>query len=238
MNFDILKDRRVLYTAVGGVVALMAGVLIGTGLLGKHAPPPKAPAEPGSLQVQMGKDDPGLDPQKPLRCFVNGQFVGMITLSECARKNGVATGSLDVGLDPSGEVAAAAGDRSVLQPLPSAPAPPPALAAPGEEAASPAAAPDAAAVPAAAAPGVTGACWRYAGDWRRVADDMSLDNCVQALFAGHCERPGAADYGRWNGDTLRLVTGRVERSGDNRSFRTLVKQASGDCSIPRLGSEP
>lgn len=234
MNLDILKDRRVLYTAVGGVVALMAGLLIGMGLLSRHGAAPKAPAEPGSLQVQMGKDDPSLDPKKPLRCFVNGQFVGMVSLPECARKNGVATGSLDVGLDPNGEVAAAS-DTSVLQPLPGAPAPPPVQAAATGEAAAPPAPSDAPVAAAASATGATAACWRYAGDWRRIADDMSLDNCVQALFAGRCERPGGADYGRWNGDTLRLVTGKVERAGDNRSFRTLVKQASGDCSIPRLG---
>ncbi len=81
---------------------------------------------------------------------------------------------------------------------------------------------------------VAAACWRFSGDWRRLPDELTLDACVQALFAGHCERPGAADYGRWSGDTLRLVTGRVERSGDNRTFRTLVKQPTGDCSIPHL----
>ena len=63
---------------------------------------------------------------------------------------------------------------------------------------------------------------------------MTLDACVQALFAGRCERPGGADYGRWNGDTLRLVTGRVERSSDNRTFRTLVTQRQEDCAIQTL----
>jgi hypothetical protein len=57
---------------------------------------------------------------------------------------------------------------------------------------------------------------------------------VLAGFAGRCERPGAADYGRWNGDTLRLVTGRVERAADNRTFHTLVEQWQEECSIPNI----
>ncbi len=48
MNLDILKDRRVLYTAVGGVVALMAGLLIGVVLLSRHGAAPKAPCRDSS----------------------------------------------------------------------------------------------------------------------------------------------------------------------------------------------
>src|SRR5206468_8925951 len=55
-----------------------------------------------------------------LRCFVNGQFVGELPLAVCAQRNGVATGSLDVGLDPSGALAAASNAASSgLTPLPS-----------------------------------------------------------------------------------------------------------------------
>jgi hypothetical protein len=79
------------------------------------------------------------------------------------------------------------------------------------------------------------ACWRFNGvDWRRVNDQISLNDCVQTLFSGRCERPGAASYGRWGEQTLRLVPGKVERSYDNRSFRTLVEQPAGDCRIPNL----
>jgi hypothetical protein len=57
---------------------------------------------------------------------------------------------------------------------------------------------------------------------------------VQTLFAGRCERSGGAAYGRWMQQTLRLVSGRVEVSGDNRSFRPLAEQAS-NCSIAPVG---
>ncbi|MEI9965872.1 MAG: hypothetical protein WDM92_15745 [Caulobacteraceae bacterium] len=235
LDFLNLNDRRVVFAAAGGALALLAGLGVGVGLMARGhdtaAPPPaQSDAGPSSLQVEMGREDPGLDPEKPLRCFVGGQFVGTATLKECAQKNGVATGSLDVGLDPNGQVAATTPGASVLQPLPTAPAPPSeAAAAPDAQAA-----PD---QPAAAVVGEaaeTAGCWRFDGGWRRVGDDMTLDACVQALFAGRCERPGDADYGRWDGDTLRLVTGRVERSPDNRRFQTLVKQPTGDCAIPHI----
>jgi hypothetical protein len=132
---------------------------------------------------------------------------------------------LDVGLDTTGEPAAAGSDApAVLQPLPGAPTPPPqagAAEATGQ------------AAPATAGP--PAACWRYsAGQWSKLGDELTLDACVQALFSGHCEAPGAADYGRWASNTLRLVVGRVELSADNRNFRSLVKQPPGDCSIPHV----
>ena len=68
----------------------------------------------------------------------------------------------------------------------------------------------------------------------KVAGDLDLNGCVQFLFASRCERAGAADYGRWGQQTLRLVTGRVEASGDNQSFHTLAVQAA-NCVIPPLG---
>ncbi len=205
--------------AAGAVVLLVVlGIGIGA-MMRRHKPPAmvdSASDAPHSLQVELGHEDPGLDPQRPLECFVGGQYVGMVTLKQCAQKNGVPPGALDVGVDTSGQLAAASSDASaVLQPLPGAPAPPE-----GGQAAGP--------QPA------TGACWRFAGDWKKLGDDQSLDACVQTLFAGHCEQPGAADYGRWGSDTLRLVVGRVELSTDNRSFHPLVKQSPGDCAIPHL----
>src|SRR5438045_794696 len=83
-------------------------------------------------------------------------------------------------------------------------------------------APAAAAGPGPAATPVS-ACLRYSGGrWRRVSADAGLDACVQSLFAGRCEKPGGASYGRYGGQTLRLVTGRVEVSDDNRTFRQLA----------------
>lgn len=233
MISEMFKDRRVVLAAAGGALALLAGLGIAIGLSARHhaEAPVDTTTAPGELHVEMGKEDTSLDPAKPLRCFVNGVFVGMATLNDCAKRNGVATGSLDVGLDQTGEIAAATGSSAVLQPLP----PPPATVVdtlpptpkPIEQ---PAAAPTPVAVS-----GPVAACWRFNGvDWRKLPDQMTLNDCVQALYAGRCEKPGDADYGRWDGDTLRRVTGRIERSGDNRSFRQLAPQRPGDCAIARI----
>lgn len=220
---DRLSDRRVVLGA-GAALALLAGLGIAAALMsgGKgHDQPP--PASRGGLIIETGRADDGkLDATRPLRCFVAGQFVGDLTLTECAQRNGVATGALDVGVDETGALAAADVAGTVLTPLPpaeAAPAPAP-VAQPSQ--------PSAPVVQAAS--GST--CWRYAGDWRALGE-MSRGACVQALFAGQCERRGAATYGRWGPETLRLVTGRVEVSADNRRFRTLVEQGPG-CSIPPI----
>ncbi len=226
---DFLKDRRSRLALAGGALALVAGIGIAAALIsggkGEKVPPP--PASQGGLVVETGSADDGrLDPARPLRCYVAGQYVGEVTLADCARRNGVATGALDVGVDEAGNLAAADQAGTMLTPLP------PADEAPAEvPAMAPAPAP--AATPATSAP--TGACWRYAdGGWRKQPTDMSLNACVQSLFAGRCERSGGATYGRWMQQTLRLVPGRVEVSGDNRSFRLLASQAD-NCSISPVG---
>ena len=228
----LLADRRVVLAAAGGTAALIGIIGLGIGFAtSRHhglrpAQAAVAAADvPHSLQVEMTHTDPGFDSTKPIRCFANGVFVGMTTLGDCAKRNGLPAGSLDVGLDPSGAIAAVAPGDAGLQPLPDAPSSSP---EPDAVAAAPSAAPLRLAADARA-------CWRYAGDWRRVSDSLSLDECVQALFAGRCEHPGSASYGRWGTDTLRLVTGKVERASDNHTFRTLVSQSStGGCAIPHL----
>lgn len=225
MDLDLerlLKDRRVLLGA-GGALALLAGVGIGLGLLASDDSPDKPPpASRGGLVIEAGRlDDGKLDATRPLRCFVAGQFVGDLTLAQCAERNGVATGALDVGLDETGALAAADVAGTVLTPLP-----PPQVDQPAPPVATPAPQPSA----PVASSGPRAMCWRYSGDWRQVGE-VSRGECVRTLFAGVCERRGGATYGRWGGETLRLVTGRVEISGDNRRFRTLVEQGPG-CSIP------
>ena len=227
---EFLKDRRTLLVLVGGALALLAGVVIATMLVGKSrnekTPPP--PASQGGLVVETGAPDDGrMDPAKPLRCYVAGQYVGEITLAECAKRNGVATGALDVGVDPAGNLAAADQAGTMLTPLPPQPETiVPAQPQPNVPTPAPAATP---------ATGPAGSCWRYAdGGWRKLPNDLTLNGCVQALFAGRCERPGGATYGRWMQQTLRLVPGKVEVSGDNRSFRPLAEQAS-NCSIQSIG---
>jgi hypothetical protein len=222
------KDRRTLLVIAGAAVALLAGLIIAWSMTAGHrgeatSPPPAS--EGGLVIDSSGTDDGKLDPARPLRCFVAGQFVGELTLADCAQRNGVATGALDVGLDETGALAAAEQAGTVLTPLPPIVDVPPLPA-----------------IPAPAAGGAVtpttqtaGACWRYSsGQWRKLPSDLTLGACVQALFAGRCERPGGATYGRWMQQTLRLVPGQVEISADDQSFRTLAQQTSG-CAIGPVG---
>lgn len=216
---DQAQTRRLWLTLGGGVVVL--SLSLGAALLillhGRHnaAAPPAAV---GGLVVQaQAGADAKLDPQKPLRCFVDGKLVGEETLADCARRNGVATEALDVGVDPSGQLAAADSAGTALSPLPPAAAP---------VAVAPAAQPAPAGAP-------QGDCLRYAAaTWRKAGAGMSLSGCVKLLFDGQCLKSGAA-YGRWMGQTLRLVPGAVEISGDNRNFRLLVEQPA-SCAIPEF----
>ncbi|MGA0599601.1 hypothetical protein ACO2Q3_02740 [Caulobacter sp. KR2-114] len=238
---NLFRDRRVLL-GLGGLLALGAGLAIAFLLTGHDKGPADAPpASQGGLVVETGRDDDvKLDAKRPLRCFVGGQFVGELTLDECAKRNGVASGSLDVGVDSSGALAAANGSNSDITPLPPQPvtqlSPPGGVSpAPGAEAPSPGQAPIAAGKTVAAARGPAGACWRRAGgQWQKLPTDLTLNACVQALYAGHCERQGGATYGRWIDQTLRSVPGRIEVSGDNHDFRTLAEQGPG-CAVPAIG---
>src|SRR3954468_14190573 len=106
---DFLKDRRTVLALAGAAVALLAGLAVAWTLIGQHrgektAPPPASQA--GLVIDSSGAPSGRLDPAKGLRCFVSGQFVGELTLAECARRNGVATDALDVGLDRNGALAA------------------------------------------------------------------------------------------------------------------------------------
>ena len=217
--------RRNLPLVIGGALALVAGLVIAGTLVLKHRgeKPPPAPASQGGLVIETTSSPEGkLESARPLRCFVGGKFVGEMTLGDCAKRNGVATGGLDVGVDNTGQLAAANPNGVALTPLP------PAGLAPGVVPTGPANAGAASASP-------SGNCWRHAeGTWRKLTADMTLNACVQTLFAGRCEKAGGATYGRWMQQTLRLVPGRVEVSADNRSFHTLVDQGAG-CAIPPVG---
>ncbi len=221
----LLKDRSTALALGGAAVALVAGLSVASVIVfshrGEQAPPP--PASQGGLVIDSaGQTVLRTDPAKPLRCFVSGRLVGDMTIAECAKRNGVATDALDVGLDQTGALAADQSAGTNLTPLP------PAQTAP---------APDLSAdLPPTGAPTLQGgpaaACWRFADNqWRKLPADMPLGACVQTLFAGRCERAGEAAYGRWSQQTLRLVTGRVEISADNHSFRLLSDQTQG-CPAP------
>ena len=217
------QDNRLLI-AIGAGLAVVAAVAIALIFSsGRDRDPAPPPAAQGGLTVAVA-DAPDLNTTRELRCYVDGQFVGMATLADCARRNGVATDALDVGVDETGALVA----------LPAAPViEPPVDLAPAEPQPSPViepARPDQPQVQAAAG----AQCLRHTGsDWRALSSSMSLNACVQALYAGTCVRPGDALYGRWGNTTLRLVPRRVEQSPDNNRFRTLVEQDR-SCQFPDL----
>lgn len=220
------RDNRTLI-AIGAGLAVLAAVVLALlfsgGRSGPAAPPPAAQ---GGLTVDLA-DAPTLEATRELRCFVNGQFVGMATLADCARRNGLATDALDVGIDETGALAAA--PTASLTPPPALPPVELTEVAPEPQPVQPEASQPA---PVQTA-GPAGSCLRYAGnEWQPVSAG-SLNACVQTLYAGICVRPGEALYGRWGDMTLRLVPRRVEQSGDNRRFRTLVEQNSA-CQFPGL----
>lgn len=219
------NDNRIIL-ALGAVLAVAAAVVIALIFMGRGGDEPAPESEErAGLQLDV-TEAPELEPTRELRCFVNGQFVGMATLADCARQNGVATEGLDVGLDETGALAAA--PTAVFAPPPEEPP----LALTEVEPVNP---PEAAPVQPAPQPAQAGApCLRHAGgEWRQLSGGMSLDRCVQALFAGTCVRPGDAQYGRWGDLTLRLVPRRVEQSQDNSRFRTLAEQDR-NCQFPGL----
>jgi hypothetical protein len=229
-------QRNLIITLGGGVIVLIAAVTAAMllGRSGGPASPDETAANSTGLQVQLGKQA-RLDPNAELRCFVDGKYVGMQTTAQCAAKNGIPPGSLDVGLDQSGALSGATSGSVPLKPLSDAPPPaipvPPLQTAqadtgPASEAASPSAASDDQAQPAG------GQCLRYSGSgWTPAGGANSLDACVHALFEGRCLAAGETIYGRWAGQTLRLQPGHVDIAGDNRSFRPLAPQAA-DCTIP------
>lgn len=219
------KDNRILIAIGAGVAIVLAIViaLIFSGGRDKNPAPP--PAAQGGLTVDVA-DAPDLSTTRELRCFVDGQFVGMATLADCARRNGLATDALDVGVDESGALVAA--PTASLAPPPEAP--PTKLT----EAESQPLPPETTEATPAPQPVSGSQCLRHTGsDWRSLSSSMSLNACVQALYSGTCVRPGEALYGRWGDTTLRLVPRRVEQSSDNNRFRTLVDQDR-SCQFPGL----
>lgn len=219
------NDKRIII-AVGAGLAVVAAVVLALVFSGGRQGPAEAPpASRGGLTVDVA-DAPSLEPTRQLRCFVEGQYIGMATLTECAQRNGLATDALDVGIDATGALAAA--PTAAFAPIPELP--PADLTEPIDV--GPAPTPTTTA--ATAAPSGGTACLRHTGsEWRALSGNMSLNQCVQALYAGTCVRPGEAQYGRWGDLTLRLVPRRVEQSSDNNRFRMLAEQDR-NCQFPSL----
>lgn len=218
------KDNRLLI-AIGAALAVVAAIVIALLMSGggdRDAGPP--PAAQGGLTVDVA-DAPELNTTRELRCYVDGRFVGMATLAVCAQRNGLATDALDVGIDETGALVAA--PTAAFAPPPTAPV----EMAEVEPEPQPTQSmqPETPVVQTAGSP-----CLRHNGsDWRTVSSSISLNACVQALYAGTCVRPGEALYGRWGETTLRLVPRRVEQSPDNSRFSALVDQDR-RCQFPGL----
>lgn len=219
------QDNRIIIAIGAGLAVLAAVVLalvLGGGRDRPDTPPPAA--QGAGLTVDLA-DAPNLDPARELDCYVNGQSVGKATLADCARRNGVATDALDVGVDQSGAAVA-------FRPPPG----PPALEEPVvDEGQAPLIedGPDYVDAPREPAQ-AGGTCMRHTGsEWRTLSSNMSLNACVQALYSGVCVAPGDARYGRWDDTTLRLVPRRVEQSNDDTRFQTLVGQDR-SCQFPDL----
>lgn len=189
------------------------------------------PTGQGGLVVQTGRDDDvKLDERRPLKCYVSGQFVGELTVADCAKRNGVPAGALGVGLDRNGALAGASPSSAEITPLPpdlaSASAPIDELAAPPPQPSSAATPSGGTASKAAVAAAPTAACWLYAeGGWNRVGDDMALQACARALLDSRCDPAGPADLGRWGDHSLRLNGGRVEWMADESGYTPLSVRA-------------
>ncbi len=230
---DWRKNR--LWLALGGMaLALVAGLGVAVYIAATSGPsdePP--PASQGGLVVQTGRDDDTkLDPKRPLRCFVKGQFIGELPLSDCAQKNGVAAGALDVGLDPSGALAGANAGGTHLTPLTAGAGAPAGNVAAADDLGFPAVAEDVKPEPIGK---MTSVCWRQTGDqWTQLPGEMDLASCVRAVFAGHCPPPGAVKSARWGDRGLRLSGRQIELTSEEGDYRPLTTQTA-DCGIAPFG---
>jgi len=222
----VRDQKRWIAIGVGAAVAIGVGIVLAMGVSHGHKNDEKMNDQPTGLTFTVADPAPSLDVKKPLRCYVNGAYVGDITLADCAKKNGVAAQQLDVGIDDNGnQVAAPTGS---LVPVPGAPA--------SGDVAQPADPAQGAEIvpPTAMASGPTAACLRFSSNsWNKLSDNVTLGQCAILLFDTRCVSPGQAAYGRWGSKTLRLVPRRVEQSDDNATFRPLVDQGQG-CSVPMV----
>ncbi len=221
------RGRRrgpLIVAGLGALVAAGLGAMVALGVFRQDpADDTPPPAAEGGLKIELGNAQGGdrIDPARPLRCFVEGRSVGELAVAACAKRNGVAAQNLDVGLDAQGELAAVVAlPQPQPEPVFSEPEPQPEPILDDYEA------------PPTPRRVQAGECLRHSGgEWRTLGEALDLDTCLQVLFQGRCEEPGSAAYGRWKGQTLRLVTGRVEIAPDGSTFSTLVEQDA-SCMLP------
>jgi hypothetical protein len=242
-----LQRRRLILIVGAGVALLLTVALIALLATRGRGSIEEAASQGGQLVVETGRDDDvKLDPSRPLRCFVAGKMVGEVTVADCAKKNGVAPGALDVGLDTSGALAAAtAGDQTAgaLTPVPadadSANAPigeyGPQQSGDDDMGAPPVSPAGAGRVVAQQQAPNGGGCWRQddADDgWTPVPGPRTLSACARALFAGQCDESGyAAPRGRWGDTALRLRNGQILGAAGGQGFH-VVAPPPPDCAPP------
>ena len=220
---NALQDRRVI-AALGGVIVLLLALLIGVFVLRSHRKD-EAPFRPPPAACRSSRDRRTTAPAPASRCAASwaASSSAWRRWATARRRTEVASQALDVGLDPA--TGAVTNPSGSLAPPPAAPAAPVASSAPSQEADADEGGSQQPAVPA-------GECLRYNGDgWRAAGTGVTVGQCVRTLYEGRCARPGEAVYGRWGQQTLRLIPGRVEMSGDNRNFHPLMQQGA-DCSLP------
>jgi hypothetical protein len=206
---DLTRDRRALI--IGGAAAFVVAIAIVVGIFALRAGDDELPAEaagPGLVVQTSGQAAKALDPAEPLKCYVDGKLVGEMKVADCAAKNGVATGPLEVGVQNTADAMPA---NVAAAPIDPPPAPPPEIAGQDKVAAG---------VDASGKP-----CWSHEGGaWSRAPGGMDLDACVEFLFAGQCLRSGGVVYGLWGDRTLRLTGSRVEMGGSGGLFHALPNQ--------------
>ena len=216
---DLTRNRRLLI--IGGVAAGLAAVVIVVAIAALRAGDDEAPAEasgPGLVVQTSGQPPQKLDPADALKCYVGGKLVGEMRVADCAARNGVATGPLEVGVEKAPDAAPV---NAVAAELPPPPPPPPIDVAVRDD--------------SGADPATAGGkpCWSHdGGGWSRAPGGMDLDACVEFLFAGQCLRSGGVVYGMWGDRTLRLTADRVEMAHGGGVFRAVPDQPA-LCGAPK-----
>lgn len=215
------QDRRAGALAARGLGAGLA-VALTAGVVGCHRGEETSGggASETGLVVQAGRDMAKLQPNRLLGCYVGGRLIGQRTVADCARRNGLPTGALDVGLAAGSPAAASstANATSVDEPAgePASSPPPPAVTAAG---------------------GLADCAQLVDGAWVRVAQGATLTSCVRTLFDGQCLAEGVVSRGRWADRLLRLANGRVEAAAAGAPYRLVAVQADGCATTPTPGTE-
>lgn len=217
MKLD-LNDGRVRLGLILLGIVLVLGLFVGL-FWPKSKPVEPLKVEEAALPVTVSEVP--ADAKKQAPCFVDGQIVGQMTISECAKRNHVDPKSLDVGTRHDDSL------PSTEFQTPNAPngAPDTGVANPqGRTASATLRGVDQAQAVNPAPTPTSAACLRFGGgEWRQAADHVSKSQCAKILFP--CEKGARDTYGRWGETSLRLVSGKIEQSLDGKVFSPFMDVA-------------